>query len=156
MSYLQQLPSPFLHALKKTTHPIVLDEKGIVNAVIANLSSAPQSQCWNHLLCDISRWLHSHGAKSDDLLIYLSDMRELFHQPTQPQYKQFFKDATEKWSTPFWKYYTDEIALHKVISTKGYQPYGVYGPYSGVTNNQADCMVLSFHYLQSYYLMEIA
>ena len=54
------------------------------------------------------------------------------------------------------------------------EPYGVYDPYSGVTNNQAeglnyilkqlqewkeapvDCMILALHYLQGYYRVEIA
>ena len=163
-------------ALEKTTHPIVLDEeKGIVNAVTASLPSAPRLRCWNHLLRDVLRWLCSHGAKSDDLLIYLLDLRELFHQPTQPEYRAFLKDATEKWSTPFREYYTNEIAPDiRSIARWAIEPYGVYDPYSGVTNNQAeslnhvlkklqewheapiDCLVLSLHHLQSYYLMEIA
>jgi len=59
------------------------------------------------------------------------------------------------------------------IARWGIEPCGVYNPFSGVTNNQAegfnhvlkrlqewkeapvDCLALSLHYLQGYYLHEI-
>ena len=162
--------------MEKTTHPIVLDEeKGIINAVTTSLPSVTRLRCWNHLLRDVTRWLRSHGAKSDDVSVYLSDLRELFHQPTEAEYRESFKNMTQKWSTPFREYYTNEIAPDITsISRWAIEPYGVYDPYSGVTNNQAeslnyvlkqlqewheapvDCMILALHHLQSYYLVEIA
>ena len=127
-------------SLGKTTHPLVVDEgKGIVNAVTTNLPSATCLRCWNHLLRDVKRWLRSHGATSDDVSIYLSDLRELFHQPTMAEYENMLEVATQKWSSPFREYYTNEIAPDIAsIARWAIEPHGVYDPYSGVTNNQAE------------------
>ena len=59
---------------------------------------------------DVTRWLHSHSAKSDNVLIYLSNMQELFYQPTQPEYGELLEHKTQKWNTPFHDYYTNVIA----------------------------------------------
>ena len=162
-------------SLGKTTHPLVVDEeKGIVNAVTTNLPSATCLRCWNHLLRDVKRWLRSHGATSDDVSIYLSDLRELFHQPTMAEYESMLEVATQKWSAPFPEHYTNEIAPDIASITRwAIEPHGVNDPYSGVTNNQAesinhvlkqlqewheapvDCMALALHHLQSYYIVEI-
>ena len=75
----------------------------------------------------------------------------------------------------FHKYYTNEIAPDITsIARWVIEPYGVYDPYSGIPNNQAeslnfvlkqlqewreapiDCMALALHQLQSYYLVEVA
>ena len=75
----------------------------------------------------------------------------------------------------FHKYYTNEIAPDITsIARWVIEPYGVYDPYSGIPNNQAEslnfvlkqlqewreapihCMALALHHLQSYYLVEIA
>ena len=166
----------FARSLKTTTHPVVTDEeKVIVNAINNNLPCAPHLQCWNHLLRDVQRWLRGHGATGDDVSVYLSDLRDLFHQPTEVEYRNVLTKLTQKWSAPLREYYTNEIAPDITSITRwAIQPHGVYHPYSGVTNNQAegmnsmlkqlqewkeapiDCMALALHHLQSYYLVEIA
>ena len=163
-------------SLKRTKHPIVLDEeKGIVNAITTNMPSATRLRCWNHLLRDVTRWLRAHDAKSTDISVYLSDLRELFHQPTQEEYRELLKNKTPNWSVPFREYFANEIAPQiDSIARWAIEPYGVYDPYSGVTNNQAeslnyvlkqlqewheapvDCMVLALYNLQSHYMLEIA
>ena len=75
----------------------------------------------------------------------------------------------------FFDYYKSNIHPDIMsIARWAIEPYGVYDPYSGVTNNQAeglnyvlkqlqewkeapvDCMLLALHYLQGYYQVEIA
>lgn len=121
------------------------------------------------------RWLRSHGAPSDDVSVYLSDMRALFHLPTREEYTHRLKKMAQRWSAPFFDYYRTNIHPDiESIARWSIELHGVYDPYSGVTNNQAeginyvlkelqqwreapvDCMVLALHYLQGYYRVEIA
>ena len=163
-------------SLAKAAHPLVTDEeKGIVNAVTSNLPAVCRLRCWNHLLRDVKRWLRGHGATSDDVSVYISNLRELFHQPTMAEYDKLLESMVMKWSAPFRQYYANEIAPDiAAVARWAIEPYRVYDPYSGVTSNQAesfnrvvkqlqewreapvDCMVLALHHLQSYYLVEIA
>jgi len=62
-------------ALSRTKHPLVSDEeKGIVNATTGKLSELTRLLCGNHLIHDVTRWLQAHGAPSQDVLKYTSDL----------------------------------------------------------------------------------
>ena len=162
-------------ALKTVKHPIVTDEeKGIVNAVEDCLPNIVRVRCWNHIIRDVTRWLRAHGAPSQDVQEYISDIRGLFHKPSHSEYDLAFTELKKKWSAPLLEYY--QTNLHPNISSFGrwtLEEYGIYNPYGGVTSNQSeslncllkhlhawkecpvDCMVLSFYYLQCYYELEI-
>ena len=162
--------------LKKTKKPIVTDEEqAYINTIGQYLPAAAHLRCWNHVLRDAKRWLQSHGAPVQDVSVYLTDMRRLFHLPTEKEYSENLDEMAQKWSAPFFNYYKNNI--HPDITSTArwaIEPYGVYDPYSGVTNNQAeglnyvlkqlqewkevpvDCMILALHYLKGYYRVEIA
>ena len=109
-----------------------------------------------------------------DISVYLSDIRDLFHLPTEEEYTSKLASMKQKWSAPFSDYYTNQIHpdVHS-IARWAIESYGVYHPYSGVTNNQSeslnhvlkqlqewcelplDCMILALNHLQSYYKVEI-
>ena len=180
------MATKLVHSLGKSTHPLVTgEEKRIINDVAANLPLSPRLRCWNHLLQDVKRWLRSHGATSKDLSVYITNLWELFHQPTMAEYNGQLESMIHKWSTPFLENYSNEISPDITsVARWAINSYGVYDPYSGVTNNQAesfnwnqacrklqlcpetapqewhealvDCMALVLHHLQSYYLVEIA
>ena len=163
-------------SLTTTVKPIVTDEEqAYVTTVGKYLQAAPHLRCWNHLFRDAMRWLKSHGAPTQDVSVYLSDMKALFHLPTREEYTQKLQEIAQKWSAPFFYYYQNNIHPDiESIARWSIAPHGVYDPYSGVTNNQAeginyvlkelqqwreapvDCMVLALHYLQGYYRIEIA
>ena len=124
------------------------------------------------MLSDAKRWLQSHGAPAQDVSVYLTDMRGLFHLPTEKEYSENLDEMAQKWSAPFSDYYKNNIHPDITsIARWAIEPYGVYDPYSGVTNNQAEglnymlkqlqewkeapvnCMILA---LQGYYRVEIA
>ena len=162
-------------SLQCTTYPIVTDEeRDIVNCISDVLPNCSQLRCWNHIFRDARRWLKSHGALSLDTGVYLNDIRSLFHVVTQKGYDSLLTSMKSKWSAPFFDYYNSNINSDiECIARWGIESYGVYNPYSGVTNNQAeslnfvikqlqdwkeappDCMILSLYYLQSYYMAEI-
>ena len=102
--------------------------------------------------------------------VYINDLKELFHLPTQEDYSGHLQALAKKWSAPFFDYYNRNI--HPDIATIArwsIQRLGVYHPFNGVANNQAeginfvlkqlqdwkeapvDCMILALHYLQGYY-----
>ena len=161
--------------LNQTKHPLVSDEeKGILNAVTKKLPALTRLRCWNHIIYDVTRWLRAHGAPSQDVLEYTSDLRNLFHQQSLKEYQVLLDEMANKWSAPFHEYYHNN--LHPEISSIGrwvLEDFRVYNPYSGVTSNQSealnyvlkqlqewresplDCMILALYYLQCYYLVEI-
>ncbi len=140
--------------------------------------STPRStslRCWSHIFLDAKRWLRSHGAPVQGVSVYLSNMRELVHLPTEKEYTRKLSQVAGKWSAPFHQYYLQSVHPDiESIARWAIEPLGVYDPYSGVTNNQAeglnfvlkelqewreapiDCMVLALHYLQGFYTLEIA
>ena len=83
---------------------------------------------------DTLRWLRGHCAPSHDVSIYLSDVQELFHLPSEKEYVEKFSDISSKWSTPFRQYYLQNIHLDiSSIARWAVEPRGVYNPYSCVT-----------------------
>lgn len=167
--------SSLVPSLSHTAYPIVTDEeKAIVNAISEILPNVAQLRCWNHIFRDVTRWLRSHGAPSQDVSVYLSDLRMLFHLPTENEYSSTLASMKKKWSAPFFDYYSNSINpdIHG-IARWAIEPHGIYNPFSGITNNQSeslnfvikqlqdwresplDCMALSLYHLQRYYMVEI-
>lgn len=79
---------PSLSKLKEPV-PIVTDnEVGICQAIDKCLPGVYWLQCWNHLINSVKMWLCSHGAKPVEIPIYISHLRQLFHQETEDVYLQ--------------------------------------------------------------------
>ena len=83
--------------------PIVTDEEqAYVNNIGQYLPAVAHLRCWNHVLRDAKRWLQSHGAPAQDVSVYLTDMRGLFHL-------EKLDEMVQKWSAPFLDYYKSNI-----------------------------------------------
>ena len=88
---------------------------------------------------DAMRWLRGHGAPTQDVSIYIMEIKKLLHLPSENEYTQKLSEMTSKWSAPFHEYYNQNINPDiKFIARWAIEPLGVYNPYSGVTNNQAE------------------
>ena len=98
-----------------------------MNAITAILPKATHLRCWNHILRDIRRWLHSHSASSADTSVYITDVLNLFHQAKEEAYKEKLKDLTVKWSSPFLDYYIHQIEPDITsVARWAIEPLGVY------------------------------
>ena len=76
-----------VRSLNHTTCTMVTDEEvAIVNAVAQVIPQVPQLQCWSHIFRAVMAWLRKHGAPCQDISVYLSDIRDLFHLPTEEEY----------------------------------------------------------------------
>ena len=124
-------------ALKTTQKPIVTDEEQAYIKVISKcMPAAPHLRCWNHVVQATERWLHRHGATSDDVVVYRSDLKELLHLPTKEEYVKKLDKMSEKWSAPFFDYFNRNIDPDiESLARWAIESYGVYSPYSGITNN---------------------
>ena len=161
-----------VQSLKSATCPLVTDEeRGIVNAVAEVFPQIPQLRCWNHIIRDVKAWLRKHGASSEEVSVYVADIQNMFHLPTEKQYTDSLQEMEKRWSAPFFDYYKLHIHpdIHSV-SRWATEPYRVY---DRITNNQSeslnftikqlqewrespiDSMVLAMYYLQMYYKVEI-
>ena len=80
----QQLPAL---SKGKVSVPIVSDdEAGLCHAFDNCLPGESQIQCWNNLFNSVKLWLRQHGVNSHEIPIYISHLRELFHQETEFAY----------------------------------------------------------------------
>ena len=59
-------------------------------------------------------WLCSHGAASAETPVYVSHLRQLFHQETEDMYLQQLEELRTEWSEAFVGYYMDKI--HQQVS----------------------------------------
>jgi len=162
--------------LRKIKNPIVTDdEKGIVASIQKVLPNLKWLRCWNHLLRDVRRWLHKRNAPSKDVDVYISNLKKLFHKPSLTEYHAELEKMMQTWSAPYVDYYNAFINADVMsVGRWELEQAGLYNPYSGITNNQSeglnhvlqsleswhdlplDCLMLSFYYLQGYYLSEIS
>ena len=51
-----------------------------------------------------------HGAKSEEISIYLTDACDLYHQSSEVEYREMLQKIRQKWSAAFHEHYTYEIA----------------------------------------------
>ena len=66
-------------------------------------------------------------------------MKQPFHLSTEEEYSKQLNEMAQKWSAPFFEYYSSNIHSDiDSIARWAIESYGVYCPYSGVTNNQAE------------------
>lgn len=54
-------------------------------------------------------WLRKHGATSSEVPVYVSDIRELLHQPSASEYQCQLDQLKLKWSEPFYCHYVKEL-----------------------------------------------
>ena len=89
------------------------------------------------------RWLRSHGAPAQDVAVYLSDLRDLFHLPLEEEYCLKLDQMASRWSAPFYEYYSHNIHpdIH-AIARWAIEPNGVHDPFSGGTSNQAEGLTM--------------
>ena len=93
-----------------TAVPLVTDdEKGFTESINHNLPNVRRFLCWNHAINAVKVWLRKHGAASDEMPVYVSHLRDLFHQETQEDYEQHLKEFKVTWSEAFLNYYMEEV-----------------------------------------------
>ena len=87
--------------MRKTTKLIVTDdEKGIVASIKKVLPNLKWLRCWNHLLRDVGRWLQNHRAPSEDIEVYISSLKKLFHKPSLSEHETELDKMMETWTVP--------------------------------------------------------
>ena len=76
------------------------DEKGFVQAV---------DKVLHHVINATKLWLRRHGATSSEVPVYVSHLRELFHQESRQGYYCYLEEVKGNWSEAFLSYYMTEI-----------------------------------------------
>ncbi len=72
------------------------DEKGFLYAIDRYLPNIRRFLCWNHTINAAKLWLRKHGAVASEVPVYLSNLRELFHQQTQAEYCERLQELKVK------------------------------------------------------------
>ncbi|CAC5363339.1 unnamed protein product [Mytilus coruscus] len=162
--------------LNKKAIPFVTDrEPGLVNAIMKNFSNCDVVMCWNHLINDFKFNSQKMGAASDNIAVYVSNVRELLRSSSEQGYEERKKLLVSKWSQGVYSYFMKvEKDILKHCGKWIIEKYpNLYDPFFGLTNNSCesmnavikrlnkfkelpvDCFVLSMFYLQTYYTTEI-
>ena len=88
-------------------------EAALGNAIERNL---PGVICWNHVLNAVKRWLREHlkgtlpeSPKFLEISVYVTHLKNLFHQPDEESYKSKLDELKGYWSMPFCEYYSQHI-----------------------------------------------
>ena len=90
--------------------PIVVDDEAALNAAVdETLPGIHRVRCWNHIINAMKLWLRRHGSVSDEIPVYVSNLRDLFHQPSEEAYKNKLDELKMKWSDTFSEYYFNSI-----------------------------------------------
>ena len=100
---------PSLSTAKLPVPIVVDDEIALCNAIDASLPGVVRVRCWNHTINAVKLWLRRHGAVSAEIPIYVSNLRDLFHQPSEEAYRNKLEELKTKWSEAFLEYYYDSV-----------------------------------------------
>ena len=160
--------------LKKKEVPLIMvREKGITNAAKLAPNLCPLL-CWNHICQDIKYWVRSHNGTTDDILVYTDNVIQLLKSENQEIFEERYSILSSKWSKAFLDYFNEhKDDLMTFAARYNIEPWKIYNPSSGITNNVAEslnavikrlldwkevpnhCLCLSLYYLQSFYCAEI-
>ena len=89
--------------------PMVTDDEKSFEAIDYFLPKVYRLLCWNHIITSVKVWLRHHGATSAEIPVYVSDLRELLHQPSPSHYASQLELLKNKWSQPFHSHYMNEL-----------------------------------------------
>lgn len=120
---------PSLSAVKAPV-PIVVDDKmALCNAIDESLPGVTSVRCWNHTISAVKLWLRRHGAVSDEIPVYISHLRDLFHQPSEEAYGNRLEQLKTKWSDAFLEYYYNsvhpEVSIHCICAWLMFSEYSL-------------------------------
>ena len=110
----EQIPS--LSTIKSPAAIVVDDETALCNAIDRSLPGVARVRCWNHTINAVKLWLRRHGAVSDEIPVYVSNLRDLFHQPSVEEYEAKLEQLKIKWSDAFLEYYNESV--HPEVSIR--------------------------------------
>ena len=148
-------------------------EIGIVNAAEAE-TTLKVVGCWRHLKKDIERYVHENGGKKQDSLEFIDNVFEILRVKSQNDIGKLTHDMKATWDPKLKNYFEKQIEPKiEKFACPYVSKYTKFDKFSGVTTNQSegfnwlmkdldnwregpiDCVVLSFRFLQQYYLSEI-
>jgi len=96
--------------------PIITDDERVVcNSIDKTLTGVVRVSCWNHIINSVELWLRRHGAKFDEISFYLSNLRELFHEPTNEAYLRKLQIHKVNCSWAFLDFYMQKIHVEVCI-----------------------------------------
>ena len=92
----------------QTVSMVTDEEKGFVS-IDEYLPKVCRFLCWNHIINAAKLWLKRHGATSSEIPVYISNVRDLFHQESKAEYELHLGQIKKSWSQPFLQYFMSEI-----------------------------------------------
>jgi len=96
--------------------PIVTDdEKAVCNSIHKTLTGVVRVSCWNHIISSVKLWPRRHGAKSDEIPFYVSNLRKLFHEPTNEAFLRKLQILKVNWSQAFLDFYMQKIHVEVCV-----------------------------------------
>jgi len=128
-------------AINRTKVPLILDrEKAMTNAFQQGLPNLDILYCWNHLRRDVKLWLRKHCASTTEIPFYMDGISYLLSCETIAVYETRKEQIKENWSQAMVEYYDNHLEKDIIQHCARYivEKYGLYDPFSGITNNTSE------------------
>jgi transposase-like protein len=79
--------------------PIVVDrEPGLKKAIRTILPDCAILTCWNHLRGDFKYWLTQNKVPSENISLYLHQLKQMLHCESEEAFLELSDDLTSKWA----------------------------------------------------------
>ena len=98
--------------------------------------------CWNHIKRDIRYWLNKHGARKDEIGVYIQDVIRIMQTDCIDALQQKFAELSNKWSKAMVDCFEDNLrcSIEQHAAQFVLEPLSLYDLYSGVTTNASESM----------------
>ena len=124
--------------LRKKAVPFVSDrEAGINNAIKNTLPECPLIMCWNHLKRDVKFWLQQKRVSSDNITVYMDDLKKLLMCPSEEDFDTMLRELSINWSEAYLQYFEKciERDVKQFASPWYLKQFNLFDENSGITNN---------------------
>ncbi|XP_061655333.1 uncharacterized protein LOC133489966 [Phyllopteryx taeniolatus] len=147
-------------------------EKGIVEALKTRFPNISLVLCRNRVLHDIEYWVKKNGCTRDDIEVLKDQIEELINLRNRDEFEAHYSKFAAMWPKEFIKYFNqhlrEDLSNIAFFGTEQFDAFKHNGPTNNISESMhkmlksqdewkelpVDAMVLSFYYMQSFFLSE--
>ena len=125
------------------------------------LPDCPILTCWNHLRGDVKHWLTQNKVPSDNISLYLHQLKQMLHCESAEAFLELSENLTSKWAADVASYFPKELKSDILERSSGITN-NLSESYNAVLKQEnewkelpVDMLVLGFHFLQTFEHCEI-
>ncbi|XP_065059266.1 uncharacterized protein LOC135686838 [Rhopilema esculentum] len=139
-------------SFKTVECPIVTESDAIKEACMAEmgLRLIPISS-WKGAIQQTKEWLYQNGANQQEVATGLDDMRKLMSCESVEKYEEGLEQCKNHWGESLQEFFAANIdpMVRSKLGRWVIQQWGIFNPYTGVSDSKNDCWELVMQHLQA-------